>query len=218
MDMARIAQTRHTCKAYDPTRKIPAEQVEQLKTLLRFAPSSINSQPWHFIIASSEAGKARIAKAAQQGVYASNGPKILNASHVVVFCARTTLDDAYLASLLEQEEADGRYPTSESKAAQSKGRSFYTGLHRYDLKDTQHWMEKQCYLALGTLLLGAAILEIDATPIEGFDPRILNEELGLREQGLTSVVLVALGYRSADDFNAKLPKSRFPMGQVISEW
>ena len=217
MDIARIALNRHTCKAYDPTRKIPAAQVEQLKTLLRYSPSSINSQPWHFIIASSEAGKARIAKAAQQGAYAANGPKILNASHVVVFCARTSMEDAYLASLLAQEDADGRYPTPESKAAQSKGRSFYTGLHRYDFKDTQHWMEKQLYLALGTLLLGAAALEIDATPIEGFDMRILNEELGLHEQGLTSVVIAALGYRSAEDFNAKLPKSRFPKEQVISE-
>ena len=217
MDIARIALNRHTCKAYDPTRKIPAEQIEQLKTLLRYSPSSINSQPWHFIIASSEAGKARFAKAAQQGPYAANGPKILNASHVVVFCARTTMDDAHLASLLAQEDADGRYPTPESKAAQSKGRSFYTGLHRYDYKDTQHWMEKQVYLALGTLLLGAATLEIDATPIEGFDPRILNEELGLREQGLTCVVIAALGYRGSDDFNAKLPKSRFAMEMVISE-
>ncbi|MDD5056370.1 MAG: oxygen-insensitive NAD(P)H nitroreductase [Sideroxydans sp.] len=217
MDIARIALSRHTCKAYDPARKIPAEQVEQLKTLLRFSPSSINSQPWHFIIASSEAGKARIAKAAQQGPYAANGPKILNASHVVVFCVRTTMDEAHLANLLAQEDADGRYPTPEAKAAQSKGRSFYTGLHRYDFKDTQHWMEKQLYLALGTLLLGAATLEIDATPIEGFDQRILNEELGLREQGLTSVVIAALGYRGADDFNAKLPKSRLPMGKVIEE-
>jgi nitroreductase/dihydropteridine reductase len=217
MDIARIALNRHTCKAYDPARKIPADQVEQLKTLLRYSPSSINLQPWHFIIASSEAGKARVAKAASQGVYASNGPKILNASHVVVFCVRTTLDEIHLASLLAQEDADGRYPTPESKAAQSKGRSFYTGLHRFDYKDTQHWMEKQVYLALGTLLLGAAALEIDATPIEGFDMRILNEELGLREQGLTSVVIAALGYRGADDFNAKLPKSRFPMERVIEE-
>jgi nitroreductase/dihydropteridine reductase len=78
-------------------------------------------------------------------------------------------------------------------------------------------MEKQVYLALGTLLLGAAALEIDATPIEGFDPRVLNEELGLRERGLTSVAIAALGYRSADDFNARLPKSRLPIESVLSE-
>ena len=217
MDIARIALSRHTCKAYDPSRKIPAEQIEQLKTLLRYSPSSINSQPWHFIIASSEEGKARVARAAQQDVYASNGPKILNASHVVVFCARTAMDDAHLADLLAQEEVDGRYPTPEGKAMQNKGRNYYTSLHRFDAKDTQHWMEKQVYLALGTLLLGAAALEIDATPIEGFDARLLNEELGLREQGMTSVVLAALGYRSPDDFNAKLPKSRLAAERVISE-
>lgn len=217
MDIARIALSRHTCKAYDPARKIPADQIEQIKTLLRFAPSSVNSQPWHFIIASNEEGKARIAKAAQQGAYASNGPKILNASHVVVFCARTTMDDAHLAMLLAQEEADGRFPTPEGKEMQNRGRNYYTSLHRFEAKDTQHWMEKQVYLALGTLLLGAAALEIDATPIEGFDSRLLNEELGLREKGMTSVVLAALGYRSPDDFNAKLPKSRLPAGMVISE-
>ena len=71
--------------------------------------------------------------------------------------------------------------------------------------------------ANGEAMNMAATLEIDATPIEGFDPRILNEELGLREQGLTSVVIAALGYRGADDFNAKLPKTRFPMERVIEE-
>lgn len=217
MDIASIALSRHTCKAYDPFRKVSPEQIEQIRTLLHNCPSSVNSQPWHFIIAASDAGKARIARAAQPPVYAANGTKILNASHVVVFCARTTMDEAQITAITEQEDRDGRIASPDARAAQFKGRSFYVNLHRYDLKDTQHWMEKQVYLALGTLLLGAATLGIDATPIEGFDPRILNEELGLREKGLTSVVLAALGYRSAEDFNAKLPKSRLPMDVVLSD-
>jgi len=216
MNVSRIALSRHTCKAYDPGRQIPIEQIEQLKTLLRFAPSSVNSQPWHFFIASSPEGKARIAKAASEGAYASNGPKILNASHVVVFCARTTLDDAYIVRLLAQEETDGRLPTAEAREAQNRGRLYYANLHR-EARDTRCWMEKQVYLALGTLLFGAAALEIDATPIEGFDPVKLDEVLGLHDQGLTSVVLAALGYRGADDFNAGLPKSRLPADSVISE-
>lgn len=217
MDIAKIALTRHTCKAYDPSRRISAEQVDQLKTLLRHAPSSVNSQPWHFIIASSDASKARIAKATEHAVFSANRPKILNASHVVVFCSRTTLDEAQITAITDQEDRDGRFPNAEGKAAQFKSRSFYANLHRFDFRDTQHWMEKQVYLALGTLLLGAATLGIDATPIEGFDSRILNEELGLREKGLTSVVLATLGYRSPEDFNATLPKSRLPADMVISE-
>ena len=217
MDISRFSLSRHTCKAYDPARKIPQDQAEQIKTLLRFAPSSVNSQPWHFIIASSAEGKQRIAKATQQGVYSANAQKILNASHVVVFCVRTAMDDAHIAMLLAQEEADGRFPTPEGRETQNRGRNYYVNLHRFECKDTQHWMEKQVYLALGTLLLGAAAMEIDATPIEGFDAKALNEELGLKDRGMTSVVIAALGYRSQDDFNAKLPKSRLPVDEVISE-
>ncbi|HXH72935.1 MAG TPA: oxygen-insensitive NAD(P)H nitroreductase [Mariprofundaceae bacterium] len=216
MNVSRIALSRHACKAYEPGRRIPAEQIEQLKTLLRFAPSSVNSQPWHFIIAASPEGKARIAKAASEGAYASNGPKILNSSHVIVFCARTSMDDGYVAKLLAQEEKDGRLPTAESREAQNRGRNYYVNLHR-EGKNTQCWMEKQVYLALGTLLFGAAALEIDATPIEGFDPARLDEELNLRDQGLKSVVLAALGYSGDGDFNADLPKSRLPEDVVISE-
>ena len=215
MDIARIATTRHTCKAYDASRKIPADQVEQLKTLLRYAPSSVNSQPWHFFIAETDAGKARFAKATPEGSpYAANLPKVKNASHVVALCARTNIDDAHVAALLAQEEKDGRFPTPEGKEMQNKGRSFYVGLHRNDPQDMQAWTQKQIYLAL---LLGAATLGIDATPIEGFNPQALDQELALNEKGLKSVVMVALGYRSAEDFNAKLPKSRLPAGAVLTE-
>ena len=217
MNITQIALTRHTCKAYDPARKLSAEQIDELKTLLRHSPSSVNSQPWHFILAASDTAKAQIAKATEHPIYAANTPKILHASHIVVLCARTDFDDKRIALITDQEERDGRFPTPEAKSGQLKGRSYYVGMHRFDLKDTQHWMEKQVYLALGTLLLGAASYGIDATPIEGFDSRILNETLGLREKGLTSVVLAALGYRSAEDFNAKLPKSRLPADRVFSE-
>jgi len=217
MDIARIALTRHTCKAYDPTRKIPAEQIEQLKTLLRYAPSSVNSQPWHFVIAASDAGKARLTRSTPEGTpYFANHPKISKASHVVVLCARTAIDDAHVAALLAQEDRDGRFPTPEGKEMQNKGRTFYVGLHRQQ-QDVANWTQKQVYIALGTLLLGAAALGIDATPIEGFDPLRLDEELGLAEKGLKSVVLVALGYRSPEDFNARLPKSRLPAETVMSE-
>lgn len=216
MNLSQIAKSRYTTKAYDPARKIPAEQVAHLQTLLRHAPSSVNSQPWHFVIASTDEGKARIAKATQPA-YAYNEGKIKQASHVVVFCARQSIDEAHLQNVLAQEDQDGRFATPEAKAGQHNARSFYVNLHRYDNKDVQHWMEKQVYLALGTLLLGAATLEIDATPIEGFDAKILDEELGLRAQGLTSVVIACLGYRSSDDFNARLPKSRLQEASVITQ-
>jgi nitroreductase/dihydropteridine reductase len=215
MDITRLATTRYTTKAFDPSKHIDAALMEQLQTLLRFTPSSVNSQPWHFVIAATDEAKAKVATATT-GPYSGNEPKVLNASHVVVLCARVELDDAHLERVLEQEERDGRFKTPEAKETQTRGRGFYVNMHRNELHDTQQWMEKQVYIALGTLLLGAAALEIDATPIEGFDRAALDEALGLHERGLKSVVLAALGYRSADDFNAALPKSRLPSDEILT--
>ena len=216
MNIIDVAKSRYTTKVFDSSKKIPAEKVEQIKQLLRLSPSSTNLQPWHFILASSDEGKARVAKATS-GFYSFNEPKVLNASHVVVFCAKTTLDEDYLSKVLQQEQADGRFANSEVMAGQNKGRTYFANLHRFDYKDAQHWMEKQVYLNVGNFLLGVAALGIDAVPIEGFDARILDTEFGLREKGFTSVVIVPLGYRSKDDFNADLPKSRLPLSETLSE-
>ena len=215
MDILHHATTRHTAKAFDPARKIPEDQVARIETLLRCSPSSTNSQPWHFVLATTDEGKARIARAATS-TYAYNDPKIRNASHVVVLCTRAAIDEAYLQTLLDQEARDGRFTSDEARETQHRARSYYVDRHRFELRDAQHWMEKQVYLALGTLLLGAATLGIDACPMEGFDQNVLDEELGLRARGFTSSVIVSLGYSGAEDFNAKLPKSRLPPETVLT--
>ena len=64
MDIISVALKRHSTKAFDASKKLTPEQAEQIKTLLQYSPSSTNSQPWHFIVASTEEGKARVAKSA----------------------------------------------------------------------------------------------------------------------------------------------------------
>mgnify|MGYP000956947001 CR=1 FL=1 len=216
MNIAQIAQARYTTKAFDPEKKIPEAVIDQLCAVLRNAPSSVNSQPWHFIIAASPDAKARVAKATQGG-FAYNEAKVRNASHVIVLCGRSGLDDAHLDALIAQENRDGRYASPEAMAMQDKTRRFYVNLHQNELKDDRAWIERQVYLALGALLLAAGAEKVDACPMEGFDAAVLDAELGLAAQGLGSVVLVALGYRGADDFNAKLPKSRLA-DEVMFTW
>lgn len=207
MDILSAAKKRHTAKAYDSERRIPEEVMQQVYDLLRSSASSVNSQPWHFIVANTPEGRARIAKATQGG-YVYNAAKVNDASHVIVLCARVDMDEAHLDALLEQEERDGRFRDAQARAGQDATRRGYVNQHRYGTKDVAQWLEKQVYLALGTALVGAATLEIDATPMEGFDQKILDAEFGLNEQGLTSLVLVSFGYSSPADFNAGLPKSR----------
>lgn len=216
MNIAEIATARRTCKAFDASRKVDSAAIEQLKTLLHFAPSSVNSQPWHFIVASSDAGKERLADTLS-GRFAYNAPKVRDASHVFVLCARRDIDAAHLDALTAQEDRDGRFPTPEAREMQHTMRSGYATLHREQLADAPQWMEKQVYLALGTLLFGTAALGIDACPMEGIDVAAIDAALDLPARGLRCVVLVAVGYSGAGDFNAGLPKSRLPAEAVLSE-
>jgi nitroreductase/dihydropteridine reductase len=213
--IADLVQQRRSAKAFDPARRLSEEQVRQLETVLRYAPSSTNAQPWHVVVAGTEEGKRRIADT-MAGSHAYNASKVMNASHVMVLCARQTLPDSYLEHLLDQEQADGRLANAEARSNQHRTRSHFINLHRFDRRDLQHWTDKQVYLALGFLLLGAAAMGVDACPIEGFDQGAVDAALGLRDKGVSSTVLVALGARSDADFNAALPKSRLPADEVIS--
>ncbi|EOF5837850.1 oxygen-insensitive NAD(P)H nitroreductase [Salmonella enterica] len=216
MDIVSVALKRYSTKAFDPNKKLTTEEADKVKTLLQYSPSSTNSQPWHFIIASTEEGKARVAKSTAAN-YVFNERKMLDASHVVVFCAKTAMDDAWLERVVDQEEADGRFATPEAKAANDKGRRFFADMHRVSLKDDRQWMAKQVYLNVGNFLLGVAAMGLDAVPIEGFDADVLDAEFGLKEKGYTSLVVVPVGHHSVEDFNAGLPKSRLPLETTLTE-
>lgn len=217
-DITHYARNRHTVKAFDSSKTIPEETVAKLKTLLQLSPSSTNAQPWHFIFASTKDGKAKVAKATER-LYPFNKASILNASHVVVFASRLAIEEDYLLHVLEQEDKDGRFDADKKthKPQMHAGRSLFANLHKQDYKDAQHWMDKQVYLNIGQFLLGVSALGIDATPMEGIEISVLDEEFGLREKGYSSLVVVALGYSDPEaDFNAKLPKSRLPMSEIIT--
>lgn len=216
MQLIEALSRRYATKAFDPTKKLPQEVVEQLLALLRLSPSSTNIQPWHFIVASTEEGKARLAKGAG-GNYSYNASKILNASHVVLFCARTQIDEVHLQNVLAAEERDGRFVEKpEVKAAAHNTRVAYLNEHKFSKKDVPHWLEKQIYLNMGSFLLGASVLAIDAVPLEGIDQALLDAEFGLNSRDLTAVTAVALGYRAETDFNAGLPKSRLAADDIFT--
>ncbi len=216
MDLLNVSKTRYTTKAYDPTRKIPKEQVARLLEILRLTPSSINIQPWHFFIADHQAAKERIAKALV-GKYAYNAPKVLDSSHTILFCTKADISEQHLDNLLTQDDISGRFKDEKAKQGQKDSRSGYVDYYRNEKGDIQRWAENQTFIALGQILLAAGIEGIDATPIGGFDEQIINDELQLTEKGLIPSVLLTLGYRSENDFNAQLPKSRLDKEQIFTQ-
>lgn len=217
MNLKETLNWRYTTKEFDASKKISDANMLEVKNLLRMSPSSINLQPWHFIIAESKEGKARMAKGTQ-GFFHFNEPKITNASAVVLFCAKTNVEEDYINHIVDTEDKAGRFPNEDIKNGFYGAMKAFIDIHKYDLKDVQHWIEKQVYLNIGSFLLGVATLGIDATPMEGIDVKALDEEFGLREQGFTALVAVSLGYRTATDFNAtdKNPKARLAENEIFT--
>lgn len=218
-DITYFSKKRKSVKAYDASKIISAENIEKIKTLLQYSPSSVNIQPWHFVIAATDEGKNRVAKSTDD-LYPFNSNSIRNASHVVVFSTCLEASDAHLKQLLVQEEKDGRFDGDPEtfRSGMDAGRKMFVNLHKDQFNDVKHWMDKQVYLNLGQFLLGVAALGIDATPMEGVDTTVLDKEFGLTEKGFSSLLVVALGYSDAkNDFNAQLPKSRLSYAEILTE-
>ena len=212
MNIAELVRSRDSCKAYDAQRPLTEEQLQQLQEILRLSPSSVNSQPWHFFLVTSEAGKETLIPTLTE----HNREKVRQAALTVVIATQTELDEAHLQALLAQEEQDGRFGgNEEAKKGADGARRYYVGLNSSSPQQ-QAWMARQAYLSLGFLLMGAATLGLDATPIEGFFPEQLDAAFGLTELGLKSVVVASIGYRSEQDFNASLTKSRLPAEQLFT--
>ncbi len=215
MDLLSILQQRYSTKAYDSSKKIPQAQFEELLALIRLTPSSINIQPWHFMIAVEQSAKQRIAESLI-GNYAYNASKVLDSSHTLVFCSKTDIDETYLQQLNNQENLDGRFKDLASQQQRHQSLQNYVQHYHQSQGDISRWTENQTFIALGQLLTTAALKGIDATPIGGFNAEILSQQLKLDTLGLKPSVIVALGYRSDSDFNAKLPKSRLDESEIFS--
>jgi len=65
------------------------------------------------------------------------------------------------------------------------------------------------------MLSAAADLGIDAGPMEGFDPQKFDDILGLKEKGLTTSVIAAVGFRAEDDVYSKMIKVRRPKKELF---
>lgn len=212
MDITDIAARRFTSKVYDANRQLTEDQQQALFSLLKNSPSSLNLQPWHFHAITSQAGKEQIASA----IYDLNSRKVADAPLVLVFSSLNQLTDEHISAVLEQEMLDGRYADAASRDKADQGRRGYLANYAGDSQQQRAWMDRQAYIALGFLLLGAPAMGLQATPIEGFNAERMDQVLGLQQQGLHSVVVATVGYNNDQDFNAKLPKSRLILDKLFT--
>lgn len=198
---------RYAVKAFDPSKKIPAATWAVLEDAMVLSPSSYGLQPYRFVVVQDPAVRAKLMP------YAHGQSKIVDASHLVVFTARTSIEAADIDAYVERI-AEVRGVTVESLAGY---REMMAGPLLYEAFKpiAPHWAARQAYIALGNLLTSAALLGVDAGPMEGFVPAEFDAILGLPAQGFSAVVLCALGYRAAGDKYASLKKVRSPKSTLI---
>jgi nitroreductase len=197
---------RYATKKFDPAKKIAPELWAQLEQAAIHAPSSFGLQPWKFVVVTDPEVRKRLHPVSYKQA------QVLDASHLVVFAAKnppTPADvDAHVARIAQVRSA-----TVES-LGDSRQR-ILGSLARMDAAQAHQWAARQTYIALGFFLAAAALVGVDACPMEGFQPEKYDELLGLKDRGLGAVALAAAGYRAADDKYAESAKVRFEPDDVV---
>jgi nitroreductase len=198
---------RYATKQFDPQRKISAADWSALETALQLTASSGGLQPWKFIVVTDPAVRAKL----QPASYGQ--PQIVNASHLVVFASINNFGEDGVDAHLKNVSRIQGVPLD----ALAPFRGMLVGgiVKAMDETARNAWARNQVFITLGNLLASAALLGIDACPMEGFDRAQYDEILGLKAKGLAAAVIATVGYRSAADKNAAAPKVRFPKEQTF---
>ena len=157
MDFLSLAQNRYTTKIYNG-KTLSKETLEQLKEILRLAPSSINSQPWEFILVGDKRKDEVFAPLSLM-----NEERVKQASHIVIF------------RVLENVE---RFEEEAPSYISEGGRTFYQQyIKPQGEAHVKAWMGHQVYVALGYFLAGCAAMGVDSTPMEGILPKEYDQHL-----------------------------------------
>ncbi len=198
---------RYATKVFDASKKIPEDQINTLIESLVLTPSSFGLQPWKFFVIADQATKDKLPEVS----WGQTQPK--DCSHMVVLAIEKGFAGPGVDRFIDRM-ADVRGVTTESLSGY---RDFAGGF--VDKANNEGWVDTwathQVYIAIGQLMTSAALLGIDACPMEGISPDDYDNILGLEEKGYHSVLGCALGYRDESDKYASLPKVRYEQGDVV---
>jgi nitroreductase len=198
---------RYATKQFDPRRKISAQDWASLEEALLLTPSSGGLQPWKFIVVTDPATRAKLTPVSY------GQAQINDASHLVVFASKNNFSEADVDAHLQNVARAQGVPVE--SLAQFRGMLVGGIVQAMDEAARNAWARNQVYIALGNLLTSAALLGIDACPMEGFDHAQYDEILGLKAKGYSSAVVATLGYRLPTDKYAGAPKVRFAREQIF---
>ncbi|MEO9653564.1 nitroreductase family protein [Marinomonas sp.] len=206
--------SRYTAKQYDASKRISADDIAVIKEALRLSASSINSQPWHFILVESDEGKQRLHDTFVNK-HQFNQHHIKEASHTILLAYDPKFTKEKFSKRVDAEVSSGHLPAENYDAFM--GAYAFAEMNTDEQGNNATWTKAQLYLALGNLLHTLARMGIASTPMEGVDPELIGEKFEKELNGHVCEVAVAMGYhKEGEDWNRDLPKARLALEDIIT--
>jgi nitroreductase len=205
-DIVEALNWRYATKKFDPEKKLGDEQVESLLETIRLSASSMGLQPYRFIHVKDEALRRELRS------HSYDQPQITDASELIVFAAKEKFTDEDISQIVERE---GEIRGYDKEKIEKRVKSVTKYVRSKNPDEFFAWTGRQTYIAIGKLLSAAALMRVDACPMEGIKGEDYDRILGLETLNLRSLAVVTLGFRSENDAYASKPKVRLPKDQII---
>ncbi|WP_076592070.1 NAD(P)H-dependent oxidoreductase [Herminiimonas arsenitoxidans] len=200
---------RYATKKFDPSKIVSDEKLERILEAIRLTPTSSGLQPYELLVVSNPDIRKKIRAVGWDQA------QITDSSHLLVFAAWDDITPERVNMMFDL--------TNEVRGVVNEGwenyRQMLLGIVAARGKEGNYQSAaRQAYIGLGSALLAAAFEEVDATPMEGFDPAAVDEILGLPAKHLRSVVILPIGYRAEEgDWLVDLKKVRRARENFIIE-
>ncbi|AXG70821.1 putative NAD(P)H nitroreductase YfkO [Kordia sp. SMS9] len=208
MQIIESLKWRYATKKFDANRFLDDSQIEILKEAFNLTATSYGLQPIRLVVIKNKELQAQLVP------HSWNQKQVVDASHVLVLCIDTTIDSESIQNYFERVKAIRKTP--DQILAPFREFMIDTFSKKTD-EELKTWAAKQVYIALGNLLTVCSVEKIDSCPMEGFIPEKYDELLGLEAHGLSSVLVLPVGYRAEDDMFSEMNKVRKTIAESVME-
>lgn len=206
MDIIDCLKNRYATKKFDTTQKVANQKIQKLKEAFQLTPTSYNLQPIKMVVVENKELQEKLVP------YCFGQRQVADASHLLVLCIDTSDIEQQIERKFEIEKQIRG--TSDEVLSKFKN-NLLSSFQSKSEPELSTMMQQQIYIVLGTLLAVCATENIDSCPMQGFEPKKIDEILNLKEHKLQSTLLLAVGHRADNDFISRLPKVRKSLKELI---
>src|SRR5690554_345439 len=208
MDLINALNWRYATKKMNG-KKVAEEKVNKIIEAAHLAPTSSGIQPFEIISISNQELRRKIQP------IAFGQTQIVDGSHVLVFASWDKYTDERIDAIFDHTNQERELPMNGTDAYKA---TLKAQLFAMTEEQQAAHTGKQAYIGFGTAIVAAALENVDATPMEGFNNEELDELLGLKERGLKSQTILTLGYRANEgDWLQGMKKVRQPKKVFLTE-